>query len=75
MISLILQHLDNLQSDLIAVDPQHQTDAADQVAAMAAALRDIAMDRSMMDRSTMDRSAFQAMEEPLQFARAAGGNL
>lgn len=50
MISLVLQHLENLQLDLTAIDPAHRTDAADRVAAMASELRRVAMDASASDR-------------------------
>ena len=44
MISLVLQHLENLHGDLMAIDPAHRTDAADRVADLAVQLRRILSD-------------------------------
>ncbi len=41
MLSRVLHQLEALQADIAAVDPTHLTDAADAVAAMAVALRDV----------------------------------
>jgi hypothetical protein len=41
MISLVLQHLENLHVELMEIDPAHRTDAADTVAALASDLRRI----------------------------------
>lgn len=41
MLPLVLRRLEILQADLAAIDPAHELDAADRVAAMAVALRDV----------------------------------
>ena len=41
MLSHVLGRLEALQSDLAAIDPTREVDAADRVAAMAVALRDV----------------------------------
>lgn len=41
MLPLVLRQLEALQADLAAIDPTHETDAADRVASMAVALRDM----------------------------------
>lgn len=41
MLSRVLLRLESLQADLSAIDPAHQIDAADRVAEMAVALRDL----------------------------------
>lgn len=55
MLSRVLHQLEALQADIAAVDPTHQTDAADRVAAMAVALRDVLCDVGAADRR--DKSA------------------
>lgn len=41
MLSLVLRRLEALQTDLAAIDPNRDADAADRVATMATTLRDV----------------------------------
>lgn len=44
MLPLVLRRLEALQADLATIDPTGEADAADRVAAMAVALRDVLAD-------------------------------
>lgn len=44
MIASVLKHLEELQLELMTIDPSHRTDAADKVAVIASGLRQTLID-------------------------------
>lgn len=64
MLSLVLSRLEALQADLAAIDPAHEVDAVDRVAAMAVELRRLVVDavtaRPARDDLEVARSAIMA---------------
>ena len=63
MIDLVLQQLDRLQSDLLAIDPAHDLAAADRVADMAAHLRDTLNAATQDGRLTRRLTRLRRMDE------------
>lgn len=66
MISLVLQHLENLQLDLTAIDPAHRFDVADKIAAMASELRRAATDAPLSTSELFEDERNDVIRTPVR---------